>query len=380
MSSFVPSFAVARISEKSQRRSGLPGPGVVSLALGEPDFDTPAPVLEAGIAALRAGYTHYIDSSGDPELREALAETVSKIAGERFGADQLFVTHGAAAGITSAILSVCNPGDRIVIPSPNYPLYSEAAYMAGAVPVFVPTRPDYHLELDRLEDALKGARMLIICNPCNPTGAVFTREELNRVAELAQRNNVIVLADEAYSEIVYDGREFCSMLSLRSLRSQMIFCQTFSKTFAMTGWRVGYLAGPVDIIKAIGFINRTFVGGPNAAVNRAALEATRIGTKLAEPMREEYAKRRTLVMEHARRIEGLEARPPEGTFYLFARYDLEMPSRELVARLLQAGVAVRAGSEYGPSGEGHLRFSFATSAENIIEGLGRARKAFAALE
>jgi len=373
MSSFVPSFAVTRIAEKSQRRSGLPGPGIVSLALGEPDFDTPAPVLEAGIAALRSGHTHYIDSSGDPELREALADTVSKTAGESFGADQIFVTHGAAAGITSTILGVCNPGDRIVIPSPSYPLYSEAAYMAGAAPIFVPTKPDFHLDLDRLDGALRGSRMLVICNPCNPTGAVLTREELDRIAELAQKHGVIVLADEAYCEIVYDGREFVSMLSLPELRPRLILCQTFSKTFAMTGWRVGYLAGPIDIIKAIGFINRTFVGGPNAAVNRAALEATRIGAKLAEPMREEYAKRRTLVMEHEKNIEALEARPPEGTFYLFARYKLEIPSRDLVARLLQARVAVRAGSEYGPSGEGHIRLSFATSEANIIEGLARMR-------
>lgn len=379
MSEFTPSLAVRRIQEGSQRPTNRPGPGVISLALGEPDFDTPAPVTEAAVAALRGGYTHYIDFSGDPELREALAATVSRTAGDTYAADQIFVTHGGTAGITSAVLAVANAGDRVVIPDPNYSLYADAAYMAGAVPVFVPTLPDYHLDLDRLENAMRGARLLVICNPCNPTGAVYRREELERVAQLAERNNVLILADEAYCEIVYDGREFVSLLQLPALRSRVIYCQTFSKTFAMTGWRSGYLAGPREIIKAIGFINRTFNGAPNAAVQRAALAATRIGPSLAGPMCAEYTKRRTLMVEHAKGIEGLHVAAPEGTFYLFARYDLEIPARELAQRLIEGGIAVRAGSEYGPSGERHIRFSFATSPENITGALARVRKVFEVL-
>jgi aspartate aminotransferase len=379
MESFTPSLAAKRIQENSQRPTNRPGAGVISLALGEPDFATPAPITEAAVAALREGYTHYIDFSGDPELREALAQRVSRIAGDRYAADQIFVTHGGTSGISSAIMAVANPGDRIVVPDPSYSLYADAAYLAGAVPVFVPTAPDYHLDLEQLEKALRGARMLVVCNPCNPTGAVYRREELSRLAELAERNDVIVLTDEAYCEIVYDGREFVSMLELGTLRSRLLYCQTFSKTFAMTGWRSGYLAGPREIIKAVGFVHRTFNGAPNAVVQRAALAATRLGPSLAEPMCREYAKRRALMVEHAEGIEGLHVRAPEGTFYLFARYDLDIPSRRLAAHLLEGGVAVRAGSEYGPSGEHHLRFSFATSPENIVAGLARLRDVFASL-
>ena len=379
MSDFTPSFTVKRIQEGSQRPTNRPGPGVISLALGEPDFDTPAPVTEAAIAALRGGYTHYIDFSGDPELREALAASVSRTASDTYAADQIFVTHGGTAGITSAVLAIANPGDRIVIPNPNYSLYADAAYMAGAVPVFVPTLGDYHLDLDRLESALRGARLLVICNPCNPTGAVYRRDELARVVELAERNNVFILADEAYCEIVYDGREFVSLLQFPEARARVIYCQTFSKTFAMTGWRSGYLAGPPEIIKAIGFVNRTFNGAPNAAVQRAALAATRIGPALAKPMCAEYTKRRVLMVEHANGIPGLQVTAPEGTFYLFARYSPDMPARELTARLMEGGVAVRAGSEYGPGGDQHIRFSFATSPENIMAALARVRAVFETL-
>lgn len=376
MNTFTPSSLSRRIAENSLRPAIRPGPGVISLALGEPDFDTPAPVIEAAVDALHGGYTHYIDFSGDPELREALAQTVSATAGETYAPDQIFFTHGSTAGITAAVLAICNPGDRIVIPEPNYSLYADAAYMAGAEPVMVPTLPDYHLDLDRIERALSGARMLVICNPCNPTGAVFRRDELEAVAKMVERSGVIVLADEAYCELVYDGHRFTSLLQFPAIRSQVLYCQTFSKTFAMTGWRAGYLAGAREIIKAVGFVNRTYTGTGNAAVQRAALAATRIGPKLAVPMRAEYEKRRALMVEHANGIEGLEAKAPEGTFYLFARYDFDIPSEDVMKRLMEGGVGVRAGREYGPSGEHHIRFSFAASPENIVEGLRRLRAVF----
>lgn len=376
MSTFKPSQATRRIQAGSQRPANRPGPGVVSLALGEPDFDTPKPIIDAAVEALHGGYTHYIDFSGDPELRAVLADTVSRIAGEQYAADQIMVTHGGTAAITSAIVAIADPGDRIVIPEPTYSLYADAAYLAGAVPVFVPTTADYHLDLERLAGALRGARMLVICHPCNPTGAVYRREELQAVVELAEKNDVLVISDEAYCEIVFDGREYVSMLSFPSLRERLLYCQTFSKTFAMTGWRCGYLAGPRDVIKAIGFINRTYNGAPNAAVQRAALAAATIGPSLAVPMRREYEKRRELVVQHARGIEGLDAKPPEGTFYLFARYDIPVPAQQMYNELLAGGVGVRAGSEYGPSGEGHVRFSFATSPENIVEGLARVKAVF----
>jgi aspartate aminotransferase len=379
VSVFKPSLASERIEHASKRPTNRPGPGVVSLALGEPDFDTPRPIVDAAVEALRGGYTHYIDFSGDPELREAIADDVSRIAGERYGADQIFVTHGGTSGISATILAVANPGDKIVIPEPNYSLYADAAHLAGATPVYVPTASDYHLDLERLETALKGARLLVVCNPCNPTGAVYRPDELQRLAEIVERENVLVISDEAYNAIVYDGREFVSLLRFGSLRDRLIYCQTFSKTFAMTGWRSGYLAGPAPIIKAVGFVHRTFNGAPNAVVHRAALAAVKMGPRLAEPMLREYSVRRALMMQYLEGIDGLDARAPEGTFYLFARYRADIPSQDMLTRLLEGGVAVRAGIEYGPTGEHHIRFSFATSPESIREGLARVRTVFEGL-
>ncbi|MGA3036533.1 MAG: aminotransferase class I/II-fold pyridoxal phosphate-dependent enzyme [Vulcanimicrobiaceae bacterium] len=379
MNAFTPSKVVQRIDAGSQRPRTRPGPGVVSLAVGEPDFDTPSQITDAAVAALRAGYTHYIDPAGDPELREALAAYVSSVAGAKYSADQIVVTHGGTAAIAASIMAIANPGDRIVIPDPNFSLYADAAYMAGAIPVPVPVLADYHLDLDLLEKELRGARMLVICSPCNPTGAVFTPEELKRVAEMIENSDTIVISDEAYCEIVYDGRPFMSMTQFPAIRGQVLYCQTFSKTFAMTGWRCGYLAGPAEIIKAVGFVNRTFNGAPNAAVCRAALKATEIGPSLAKPMLAEYIKRRDLIVEHARAIPGLDVRPPEGTFYLFTRYDADIPASEMTAKLMEGGIAVRSGTEFGPSGQHHIRFSFATSPEKIIEGLRRVRVVFEAL-
>lgn len=376
METFIPSTLVRRIRDSSTRPPDTAGLSIISLGLGEADFATPVPIVDSMVEALRAGYTRYGDSRGDLELREVLAERVSSIAGTPYGPDQITVTHGATCGITSAIMAVANAGDRIVIPSPTYSLYADAAYMAGAVPVFVPIKDDYHLDLERLEPALQGARMLTLCNPCNPTGAVCTYDELRHLAELIRRTGVLVLADEAYSELIYDGREFVSMLRFPEIRDQVLYCQTFSKTYAMTGWRIGYIAGTAEITTAITLLNVTYNGALNPAVQRAALTAARIGPELTAPMRSAFETRRVLMMEQARTIERLEVRPPEGAFYLYSRYDLDVPSQELRQRLLDNGVGVRAGAEYGPEGEYHVRFSFATSEADIIEGMRRTRTVF----
>jgi len=373
---FTPSLSVQRVLAGSQRPTKPAGPDVIALDMGEADFATPAPIVSAAVDALHAGYTRYAGFRGDPELRECLAEAVTAIARDRYGADQIVVTHGATAAITAAVLAIANPGDRIVLPNPTYSMYADAAYIAGAIPVFVPTRADHHLNLDRLEEALRGARMLMICNPCNPTGAVYTRAELQRLSELIEQNGVIVFADEAYSQIVYDDRDFASMLSFPAIRSRIVYAQTFSKTYAMTGWRSGYVAGPREIIEAIALINMRCSFSLNSAVQRASLAAMRLGPSLSTPMIAEFARRRALMVEHARAIEGLDVRVPEGTFYLFARYDLDIPSLDLRERLLEAGVAVRSGLEFGPDGEQHLRLSFSVNPENITEGMRRMRTVF----
>jgi aspartate aminotransferase len=377
--SFVASEAVRRIEATSLRPPLTPVPNTISLAMGEPDFDTPAEIVAAAVAALRGGHTRYTDPLGDSELRDALAAVVSRTAGAPYGRDGVLVTHGASGGLAAAFLAIVNPGDRVVIPEPSYSLYADLVQLAGGVPVFVPLHEDFHLDLDALAAALVGARLLVVCSPANPTGAVLRADEWAAIAALLTGSPTLVLSDEAYYSLVYDGSPFVSGLTIDALRDRLLYAQTFSKAYAMTGWRLGYLAGPPAIVKAAGVIHRAFNGTNNAFVQRAALTALRDGVRNAREWFEQFSARRRFALDRLRAIDGLTVAPPEGGFYLFARYAAPLSSTELAARLLAGGVAVRAGREYGPSGEGHFRISFATSIEKLGAGIDRIADVFAAL-
>ncbi|MCD7439476.1 aminotransferase class I/II-fold pyridoxal phosphate-dependent enzyme [Streptomyces lincolnensis] len=360
MPNFQASSAVAAVQRHSLRPPFGPAPaGAVSVAIGEPDFDTPDPIVSAAVEALRSGATHYVDQHGDPELRSALADTVSALATHTYQPDQILVTHGATAALAAAIFAIVDNGDKVVIPEPCYSLYSDLVRLAGGAPVFVPPADDLHWDLDALRAALPGAKLVVFSNPCNPTGVVHSRNELHALASALRATDTLVLSDEAYSAIVYQDDVFPSAVSLEELRPRTIYCQTLSKSYAMTGWRLGYLAGPADVIAAAGLVHRSFNGSVNAAVQRAALAAVQHGTKLAEPMLAAYRERRDVLFDRLAGIAELSAPVPEGTFYAFARYDLPIASTELAAGLRGAGVLVRPGAEFGPSGEGHLRLSFA---------------------
>jgi aspartate aminotransferase len=369
---FQPSAAIRRVAAASLRPpGGLVPAGAISLAQGEPDFPTPEPVIEALCQAARGGYTRYGDMNGDPELRAVIAGLASRIAGEQYSERSVLVSHGGAAAITAAILATVNPGDRVVLPEPTYSLYLDAVNLAGGQPVFVPTRPDRHLDPGLLEAELSGTRMVVLCNPVNPTGAVFGPAELDWLGQRLAGTDTLVLADEAYADIVYDGRPFTSALAVPSLRERLIYVQTLSKTYAMTGWRVGYAVAAPDIITVIRHVHRTMNSAVNAAVQRAALTALRIGPAVAAPMLAAYQERRDFVAARITAMDCLEATRPDGAFYSFARYASSRPAAEITARLLTGGVAVRSGPEFGPSGEGHIRLSFATSMDNLKEGLDR---------
>jgi aspartate aminotransferase len=369
---FQPSAAISRVAAASLRPpGGLVPAGAISLAQGEPDFPTPEPVIEALCQAARGGYTRYGDMNGDPELRAVIAGLASRIAGEQYSERSVLVSHGGAAAITAAILATVNPGDRVVLPEPTYSLYLDAVNLAGGQPVFVPTRPDRHLDPGLLEAELSGTRMVVLCNPVNPTGAVFGPAELDWLGQRLAGTDTLVLADEAYADIVYDGRPFTSALAVPSLRERLIYVQTLSKTYAMTGWRVGYAVAAPDIITVIRHVHRTMNSAVNAAVQRAALTALRIGPAVAAQMLAAYQERRDFVAARITAMDCLEATRPDGAFYSFARYASSRPATEITARLLTGGVAVRSGPEFGPSGEGHIRLSFATSMDNLKEGLDR---------
>jgi aspartate aminotransferase len=377
---FEPSAAISRVAAASLRPpGGLAPAGAISLAQGEPDFPTPEPVIEALVQAVRGGYTRYGDMNGDPELRAAIAERASRIAGEPYSERSVLVSHGGAAAITAAILATVNPGDRVILPEPTYSLYLDAVQLAGGRPVFVPNRPDHHLDPGPLEAELSGARMVILCNPANPTGAVLGPAELDWLGRRLAGTDTLVMADEAYADIVYDGLPFTSTLAVPSLRERLIYVQTLSKTYAMTGWRVGYAIAAPDLTAAIRHVHRTMNSAVNAAVQRAALAAISIGPSLAEPMLAAYQERRDFVTARIAAMDSLEAARPAGAFYSFARYASSRPAAEITAKLLAGGVVVRSGPEFGPSGEGHIRLSFATSMDNLREGLDRIERKLSGL-
>ncbi|AEM85682.1 pyridoxal phosphate-dependent aminotransferase [Streptomyces violaceusniger] len=377
---FATAEAVARIAAASRRtQQPQSRADLVSLAMGEPDFDTPRPVTEAAHASLRAGRTHYSPLLGEPALREALAEKLTGLAGTAVSAADILITQGGTAGLAASILGIVNPGDKVVIPDPTYSLYADLVSMAGATVVPVPLAPDLHWDLDRLADALTGARLFVFCNPGNPTGIVHSREELEALAELLDATSTIVISDEAYSDLDYTGRPFTSAISLDGLRDRTVYCQTFSKSYAMTGWRVGYLWGPSALIQASARIHNTFNGSVNTFVQDAALAAVRSCDEDVARMREAYEQRRDIMRTELAAIPGLTLSSPEGAFYQFPCYDLDLPSVEVVAALRAHGVAVRPGSEFGAQGEGHLRLSYAASAQAITEGVRRLAEGLSAL-
>jgi aspartate aminotransferase len=259
----------------------------------------------------------------------------------------------------------------VVIPEPAYSLYADLVVLAGGTVDFVPLAPDLHWDLDALAAALPGAAMMIFSNPSNPTGIVHREQELQTLGKILDGSDVLVVSDEAYHRLVYPGHALTSALEIESLRDRTVYVQTFSKTYAMTGWRVGYLTGPREVVDAAAHVHRTYNGSLNTAVQHAALAALDLPDGVVAAMVDRYRQRRDLVVAQLSGVPGLHLVPPEGAFYGFLRYDADLPSETVARELAEREVMVRAGAEYGPSGEGHIRISFAASEDDLRTGLAR---------
>ncbi|WPB89284.1 pyridoxal phosphate-dependent aminotransferase [Streptomyces malaysiensis] len=273
------------------------------------------------------------------------------------------ITHGASAGLAATILALVTPGDRVVIPEPTYSLYADHVAPAGGEPVRVPG-----FDLDRIKQELPRARLVIVCNSNTPTGAALGEEERTALAQLVNTSDTHLLLDEAYSDIVFDG-PFHSGLRLPTDRA--VCCGTFSKTFAMTGWHIGHVVAPATVADQINLVHRSLNGAVNTFVQDAALAALPSRRALAADAVVAYRERRDHVVERLSGLPGGSMDMPRGALYALPRVRSGLSSEELTARLAASGVLVRAGSEYGPSGEGHLRLSYATSLELLDEGLNR---------
>lgn len=344
--------------------------GVVSLAMGEPFAGTPDVVVETAIDALRRGRTRYAPQSGDPELRESVAQMLERRRGARVRADEVVLTHGASAGLAAVIMAVVDPGDRVVIPEPTYSLYADHVAMVGGVVEWVANSSEGRMDLDALAAAMPGARAVIVCNPSNPTGRVIPPEDLVRLLKIANEHGVVLISDEAYADIVFDGLQFHSALGLNG--GETICVGTFSKSYAMTGWRLGFVVTNASRAAEINRIHRTINGSVNTFVQDAALAAIALPDDTLARMTAAYEERRNYVVERLAELPMVSVARPEGAFYAFPRIDSSRSAEELVALLADRGkVLVRAGSEYGPSGEGHLRLSFATDFSSLEKGLDR---------
>jgi aspartate/methionine/tyrosine aminotransferase len=354
------------------------GKSIVYLQIGEPDFDTPANVREAAKRALDNGLTHYPPYAGLPDLRAAIAEDMTARRGFQAKPENVFVTVGGKGVMVYAIMALVDPGDEVIVPDPGYPIYESITRFVGGSPVPIPIRQanDFRLDVDELASLITPrTKLLVINSPANPTGGVLTRSDIERIAELAQRHDLVVLSDEIYSRILYDGAEHVSIASLDGMLERTITLDGFSKTYAMTGWRMGYAVVPDWLVKAYSQLVINTISGVTAFAQAGGIEAIRGPQAEVDAMVDEFRARRDLIVDGLNEIPGFDCLRPQGAFYVFPDItETGLTGAELADKLLhEAGVCVLAGTAFGGIGERHIRISYANSRENLTEALARIR-------
>ena len=355
------------------------GREIIHLEIGEPDFDTPAHIKAAAVRALEEGWTHYTPAAGIPALREAIADYIRRTRGIPVGPEHVVVVPGGKPIMFFAILALVEEGDEVIYPNPGFPIYESMIRFVGARPVPLRLRMENEFRVDVEELArliTPRTRMLILNSPANPTGGVLTREDLEAIAELCLKHDLVVLSDEIYSRILYEG-EHISIASFPGMLERTIILDGFSKTYAMTGWRLGYGVMPEPLAEAV---TRLMINSNSctAAFTQIAGIAALTGPQDdVDRMVAAFRERREVMVEGLNRIPGFRCLKPKGAFYAFPNIEgTGMSSRELAHYLLEeAGVAVLSGTAFGEYGEGFLRLSFANSIENIQKALERIEKA-----
>jgi aspartate/methionine/tyrosine aminotransferase len=356
------------------------GKDVVHLEIGEPDFDTPKNIKEAAVKALNSGYTHYGPSAGIPELRETIAQYVSKTRGIKADSDEVVITPGAKPIMFFSILALINPGEEVLYPNPGFPIYESVVNFVGAKPVPIPLKEENDFRLDPeyvKEKITKKTKMIILNSPENPTGGVLTREDLKVIADcIADRDDVLVLSDEIYGRIIYEGKHE-SIASLPGMKEKTILLDGFSKTYAMTGWRLGYGVMRKDLAQKVAQLQTNSNSCTCTFTQIAGIEALKGSQNEVEKMVAEFKKRREVIVSGLNDIKGITCKKPRGAFYVFPNITgTGMDCRKLGDYLLnEAGVAVLPGTSFGKYGEGYLRLSFANSVENLKKALDRISKA-----
>ncbi len=347
---------------------------VISLGIGEPDFTTPKPILDAGIRSLQNGETHYTSNSGKIELRQGVADNLQKLYKVKYDpASEIVATVGVSEALYLTFTAILEPGDEVIIPTPCFVSYQAEVILAGGVPIEIPARleNDFTVDPDDIRKAITPrTKVIFIGYPSNPTGAVAPREVMLEIGKIAEQYNLIVVSDEIYDRLVYDFEHVCFPALDESLRQRTVLLGGFSKDYAMTGWRIGYACGPADIIKGLVRIHQyTIMSAPTTAQD-AAIEALKTGEPYVQEMVTEYDRRRRLLVNGLNRL-GLSTFEPKGAFYTFPNIKASGMDDETFAESLlrEEGVAVVPGNAFGPGGDGFVRACYATAYEKIEEAL-----------
>jgi aspartate/methionine/tyrosine aminotransferase len=352
------------------------GKSIIHLEIGEPDFDTPANVIEAAVDALHKGWTHYGPSAGLPELRQAIADYVSRTRNVPVPIEEVVVVPGGKPIIFHTMLALIEKGDEVIYPNPGFPIYeSMIEYVGGrAVPIPLREERDFAFDVKEFASLITDRTKLIILNsPQNPTGGILTKKDVLAIADAIGDRNILILSDEIYSRLIYDGYEHFSIMSIPGFKERTILLDGFSKTYAMTGWRMGYGVMRPDLAAQISRLNTNSISCTASFTQMAGIEALRGDQSSVDKMSNEFKRRRDVFVAGLNKIKGFSCRTPKGAFYVFPNITKTgWPSKKLADALLdEAGVAALSGTAFGRFGEGYLRFSVANSLENLNKALAR---------
>lgn len=349
---------------------------VISLGIGEPDFTTPEPILQAGLRSLQKGETHYTSNHGKLKLRQALSAHLDRLYGVHYDPlEEMVITVGVSEALYLTMTALLDPGDEVIIPTPCFVSYQPEVILAGGVPVEIPTRMEdnFQVDPDRIRKAVgPRTKAIFVAYPNNPTGAVASREVLMEIARIAEEHDLVLISDEIYDRLVYDFEHVCVPAFGEDTRRRTVLLGGFSKDYAMTGWRIGYAAGPSDIIKGMVRIHQYSVMSAPTTAQDAAIEALASGEEHVQRMVAEYDRRRRLMVDGFNRL-GLRTFEPKGAFYAFPQVSASgMDDETFCQKLLEEEhVAIVPGNSFGPGGEGFARACYATAYEKIEEALRR---------
>ena len=370
---------IRKINEKTLEMERA-GKKIYHFEVGRPDFDTPKPIKDATIKSIENGDVFYTSNYGIMPLREAVAEKLRNENNLDYTAKEVLITAGATESIYDSYSLILEEGDEILLPNPCWPNYVNAAHIMGAVPVrySLAEENDFQIDFDELVGLVtEKTKAIVIINPSNPIGSMFTLETLEKLADFAKKKDILVISDEIYEKIIYGNKKHISIASLDGMKERTITINGFSKTYSMTGFRLAYVAAPEEFIRVLNIIHQHNTSCATSFVQHGGITALKEGGDASEEMVKEYKRRRDYIVEKVNSIEGLSLNAPDGAFYAFINIKgLGVSSEEFCNYLLdEECVAIVPGTVFGSAGEGFVRFSYASSYEDIVEGLNRMEKA-----